>query len=183
MEHGEHVKAPRLFWMCICLFTCDNFSVAATSLVQKTNGCSCLGKCEIDLRRHGIGNELKRCDQAYEVVCRSLSVLETKWDEIWWSPVTNRWDGTGCLIRSDQIWQDLVMRCEEMWRDVKCDGIRCEVCEVKVTEKSSYAGPRPRIRCGGADLCAEAVGGPTSPTYFEELVFSSPRYFEESSLS
>ena len=64
--------------MCICLFTCDNFSVAATSLVQKTNGCSCLGKCEIDLRRHGIGNELKRCDQAYEVVCRSLSVLETK---------------------------------------------------------------------------------------------------------
>jgi hypothetical protein len=65
---------------------------------------------------------------------------------------------------------------------VKCDGIRCEVCEVKVTEKSSYAGPPPRIRCGGADLCAEAVGGPTSPTYFEELVFSSPRYFEESSL-
>ncbi|CAL1169296.1 unnamed protein product [Cladocopium goreaui] len=39
--------------------------------------------------------------------------------------------------------------------------------------------PQFEIRCGGADLCAEAVGGPTSPTYFEELVFSSPRYFEE----
>ncbi len=25
-----------------------------------------------------------------------------------------------------------------------------------------------RIRCGGADLCLEAAGGPTSPTYFEE---------------
>lgn len=25
-----------------------------------------------------------------------------------------------------------------------------------------------RIRCGGGDLCLEAAGGPTSPTYFEE---------------
>eukprot|EP00434_Breviolum_minutum_P029791 symbB.v1.2.026340.t1/scaffold2624.1/size74584/2 len=29
--------------------------------------------------------------------------------------------------------------------------------------------PQFEIRCGGADLCLEAAGGPTSPTYFEEI--------------